>query len=314
MNSSSAEFISTMTIVQLMKETLESGDPIIRSWFLVDSYYLPFLCSLMYVFTVKRLLPSFMENRKPFDLRYVMIAYNFLIVLTYVSCLLLLCYYFLTTDAYKGICSPTVVSFGHYTYWVFFVLRKKDHLVTNLHVIHHAVLPIIGWVFLRTETTGFQFFPGGLNSFIHVIMYTYYGLAAMGPSVQKYLWWKEYLTKLQMLQFVIILIFVLVIIPLSGCKTSKHGIYIDILFALLFLALFYNFYTKTYKKSLSLKGLTNGIVKSSKNGVSNGKADSPKEEVSNSRKNWVELIQNFPLLRPSKTTLKILVTDDCAYW
>ncbi|GBO32585.1 hypothetical protein AVEN_212678-1, partial [Araneus ventricosus] len=89
MNDSFTESITTMTLVELMKETLESGDPIIRSWFLVDSYYLPFLCSLMYVFAVKRLLPSIMENRKPFDLRYVMIAYNFLIVLTYVSCLLL---------------------------------------------------------------------------------------------------------------------------------------------------------------------------------------------------------------------------------
>lgn len=29
-------------------------------------------------------------------------------------------------------------------------------------------------------------------------MYTYYMLAAMGPKVQKYLWWKKYLTVLQM--------------------------------------------------------------------------------------------------------------------
>lgn len=37
-----------------------------------------------------------------------------------------------------------------------------------------------------------------LNVFIHVIMYTYYFLAALGPHMQKYLWWKIYLTKLQM--------------------------------------------------------------------------------------------------------------------
>jgi hypothetical protein len=49
-------------------------------------------------------------------------------------------------------------------------------------------------------------FPGGhesfgalFNSFIHVVMYTYYGLAALGPRVQPYLWWKRYLTKLQVL-------------------------------------------------------------------------------------------------------------------
>ena len=28
-------------------------------------------------------------------------------------------------------------------------------------------------------------------------MYTYYGLAAMGPAWQKYLWWKKYMTTFQ---------------------------------------------------------------------------------------------------------------------
>jgi GNS1/SUR4 family. len=36
------------------------------------------------------------------------------------------------------------------------------------------------------------------NSFIHVLMYTYYGLSAMGPHIAKYLWWKKYLTILQL--------------------------------------------------------------------------------------------------------------------
>ncbi len=42
------------------------------------------------------------------------------------------------------------------------------------------------------------FFLAMLNSFVHVIMYSYYGLSAMGPAVQKYLWWKKYLTQLQL--------------------------------------------------------------------------------------------------------------------
>lgn len=37
-----------------------------------------------------------------------------------------------------------------------------------------------------------------VNSSIHVLMYAYYGLAALGPKVSKYLWWKKYLTILQM--------------------------------------------------------------------------------------------------------------------
>ena len=37
-------------------------------------------------------------------------------------------------------------------------------------------------------------------------MYAYYMLSAMGPKYQKYLWWKQLMTTLQMVQFVAIMI------------------------------------------------------------------------------------------------------------
>ena len=45
---------------------------------------------------------------------------------------------------------------------------------------------------------------GFLNTFVHTVMYSYYLLAALGPRVRPYLWWKKYLTKLQLTQFVAI--------------------------------------------------------------------------------------------------------------
>lgn len=113
----------------------------------------------------------------------------------------------------------------------FFVLRKKNNQITFLHVYHHSAMPFWYWL-------GAKFVPGGestvlylvgnvylsvfllkmyvspssffivitgylvvsLNSFIHTIMYTYYLLAAFGPSMQKYLWWKKYMTKLQLVR------------------------------------------------------------------------------------------------------------------
>jgi elongation of very long chain fatty acids protein 4 len=36
-----------------------------------------------------------------------------------------------------------------------------------------------------------------INSFIHVIMYAYYGLSACGTHIQKYIWWKHYITRAQ---------------------------------------------------------------------------------------------------------------------
>lgn len=49
----------------------------------------------------------------------------------------------------------------------------------------------------------FHFVPstGVINSFVHIIMYTYYLLAAIGPHLHKYLWWKKYITDLQMVSF-----------------------------------------------------------------------------------------------------------------
>ena len=44
---------------------------------------------------------------------------------------------------------------------------------------------------------------GLFNTLIHVIMYSYYALASFGPHMQKYLWWKKYITQLQLLQFLI---------------------------------------------------------------------------------------------------------------
>jgi elongation of very long chain fatty acids protein 2 len=41
------------------------------------------------------------------------------------------------------------------------------------------------------------FYSSMVNSFVHVVMYTYYGLSVF-PSIRSYLWWKRYLTQLQL--------------------------------------------------------------------------------------------------------------------
>lgn len=42
------------------------------------------------------------------------------------------------------------------------------------------------------------FLPAMVNSFIHVLMYSYYALSVFGPSISKFLWWKKYLTIMQL--------------------------------------------------------------------------------------------------------------------
>ena len=44
------------------------------------------------------------------------------------------------------------------------------------------------------------YFGAMMNSGVHVLMYFYYMLAAVGPSLRPYLWWKKYLTSIQMVR------------------------------------------------------------------------------------------------------------------
>lgn len=87
---------------------------------------------------------------------------------------------------------------------VFFVLRKKDRQITFLHMYHHTVMPMISWGATKYYPGGHGTFIGVVNSFVHIIMYSYYLLAAMGPQYQKFLWWKKYITNMQMVSTVIV--------------------------------------------------------------------------------------------------------------
>lgn len=82
---------------------------------------------------------------------------------------------------------------------VFFVLRKKTSQVSFLHVYHHTLMPICAFIGVKYLAGGHGTLLGLINSFIHVLMYTYYMLSAI-PSMQKFLWWKKYLTLLQIVR------------------------------------------------------------------------------------------------------------------
>ncbi|XP_051525572.1 elongation of very long chain fatty acids protein 4-like [Myxocyprinus asiaticus] len=86
---------------------------------------------------------------------------------------------------------------------VFFILRKKNNQLTFLHVYHHGTVIFNWWTGVKYVAGGQPFFIGLLNTFVHIVMHSYSGLAALGPHMQKYLWWKHYLTTLQLIQFVL---------------------------------------------------------------------------------------------------------------
>src|SRR5699024_11441865 len=58
--------------------------------------------------------------------------------------------------------------------------------------LHHFSTPLFGWIALRLCVVCNIGLPFSLmNSFIHCVMYSYYALAALGPAMQRYLWWKR---------------------------------------------------------------------------------------------------------------------------
>lgn len=76
-------------------------------------------------------------------------------------------------------------------------------------------------------------------------MYSYYALAALGPNIQKYLWWKKYITILQLWQFVLYGLYGVVMFIFQK-NYPVFWMYFALTQPPLFFYLFYDFYMRSY--------------------------------------------------------------------
>ncbi|KAL3260677.1 hypothetical protein MRX96_046266 [Rhipicephalus microplus] len=155
-----------------------------------------------YVYFVKIAGPRWMKDRKPFNLRWAVLTYNALTVLANAYFAVKLFGLTYASGHYSLFCqginysSPTetdmailklgwwysFVRIGDFLDTIFFVLRKKNSQITFLHVAHHFLVVFSAWFYMNFGGDGQTALGGCVNASIHVIMYSYYFLAALGPS------------------------------------------------------------------------------------------------------------------------------------
>ncbi|XP_072940549.1 very long chain fatty acid elongase 7-like [Epargyreus clarus] len=291
------------------------SDPRVQGWFLFDTP-LPTLAMVVVYLAFVMAGPLWMANRKPFKIKNILVAYNAFQVLLSLYMFYehlmsgwwgdysLSCQPVDYTDSEKArrmlhLCWVYYFSkLSEFADTIFFVLRKKKSQITWLHLYHHSLTPFEAWLLVKFIAGGHGTFSNIVNNLVHVIMYSYYMMAAMGPQYQKYLWWKKHLTTMQLVQFYMVLFHSIsaLIYDCGYPKLIASGL---ILHSAIFIILFTNFYIQAYKKDRrkpveafnnNNNGYTaNGHVKANghitetnghiRNGYTNGHTVTDKEKV-----------------------------------
>ncbi|KAH9372772.1 hypothetical protein HPB48_021268 [Haemaphysalis longicornis] len=246
---------------------LARRDMRIAHWPLVGDFRLVLAVVTAYVYAVKIAGPRFMERRRPYDgIKPLIVIYNVTMVVAnvYLTCGILRAYlgdlhYSVVCQGidYDG-CDESTMGLMAVLWWfyvsrfadlldtVFFVLRKKDSHVSVLHVAHHTIVLLSACYGLTFGIDGQGAFSIMINCFVHVVMYSYYLLSLMGPTVQKHLWWKRYLTQFQLVQFVVQ--FVHMMIPMfMECRYPLSHCWVVILQCVFYFGMFIRFYLKAYR-------------------------------------------------------------------
>ncbi|XP_043470571.1 elongation of very long chain fatty acids protein 2-like isoform X2 [Leptopilina heterotoma] len=235
-----------------------------RDWLIMDSIWYPIIITFVYVVVVFKLAPTFMKNRPAYKLNTFIKCYNLFQIFSnaYIVINVAPCYPFYRALECRPLlyamdaCGMTIAKCGYFGIWLklfdlsetlTYILRKKNNQVTFLHLYHHISTFLIGMFFTRYFGTESALLIPMLNCAVHVLMYFYYFLSNFeGPIKQKIIPFKRYLTLIQMGQFIIIILQLVIGGLIKECELSKLMIIIMVFNVLFNFWLFFRFYKKTY--------------------------------------------------------------------
>ena len=136
------------------------------------------------------------------------------------------------------------------------ILKKNFRQVSFLHLYHHSSVLAFQWLICTMVPGGESALSVILNSFIHVLMYGYYALSAMGLKFVYIV--KPYITVMQMTQFCILSgqAISIVLIHLRDPTASRFPYQIaviQILYMFSMMGLFANFFVKDRAAAKAVK-------------------------------------------------------------
>lgn len=131
---------------------------------------------------------------------------------------------------------------------IIMVLKKNHRQISFLHLYHHSSIFAVWWYVIYFAPGGESYYSVIANSFIHVIMYSYYLSTTIGVPLT---FIKPYITSLQMLQFITMMIqalYDIIFINTATCNYPRSHMILLAIYMVTMLALFYNFFIQDAKR------------------------------------------------------------------
>ncbi|XP_022112529.1 elongation of very long chain fatty acids protein AAEL008004 isoform X1 [Pieris rapae] len=242
----------------------ELADPRTNQFWLVRNPIPIMTIMFLYHRFVKVWGPAYMAKREPYNLKWLIVAYN-IVQIVLCAHMAFQCITWLYLPGYYSLwCQKInyhdneverlIISRVWLYYFikivdlldtVFFILRKKFSQVSFLHVYHHLGMCFLGYIGTKYVPGGHGIMLGFINSAVHAVMYTYYLISITKPQwVQG--WWKKYITQLQILQFLLLILHFGHIIFEPSCGYPKWVAFVFLPHNVFILFLFSDFYIKEY--------------------------------------------------------------------